>query len=270
MELLGTKAKSLLENNGVKLVIGYENGPDEGVRAAFIRRPSDCERLVFDEQCTQNLAVYLTKHEIKHFGRLGVVTLPYTVRSILQIASENQLKDGDVVALVPTADGNVLELNDFGSMEEYVASLILDMPEADRELIHKLKAMSREERWHYWMEQLSRCIKCYACRSSCPMCYCGRCQVEYNQPQWITAEASPLGNLEWHITRAMHLAGRCVNCGECGRSCPVGIPIHLLNFATVLTVKKKFDATAGTSATLEPVMSNYKPDDKEEFILHGH
>ena len=270
MEALRTKAKDLLESGAVKLIIGYGKGPEESVRAIFVRKPSDSERLIFDEQCQQNLAVYLTKHEIKHFGKLGIVAHLSTIRSMLQMASENQLKEDDVVALGVAADGTVVELSSFKSMEEYVASCALDLPVADRELIQKLQAMSREERWNYWMEQLSRCIKCYACRASCPMCYCCRCQVEYNQPQWLAAEASPMGNFEWHVTRAMHLAGRCVNCGECGRACPVAIPIHLLNFVTVSTVKDKFNVSAGTSATLEPVMSNFSPDDKEDFITHGH
>ena len=270
MELLRAKARELLESGVVKLIIGYGTGPEDSVRAIFISKPADCERLIFNGQCQQNLAVYLTKHEIKHFGKVGIVAHLSTIRSILQMASEHQLKEDDVLALGVTADGKVMELSGFQSLEEYVASSALDLPEADREIIHKLQAMSHEERWNYWMDHFSRCIKCYACRASCPMCYCCRCQVEYNQPQWLAAEASLMGNFEWHVTRAMHLAGRCVNCGECGRACPVAIPIHLLNFVTVTTVKDKFAVAAGTSATLEPVMSNFSPDDKEDFIEHGH
>jgi ferredoxin len=270
MELLRAKARELLENGVVKLIIGYGTGPEDSVRAIFIKKPADSERLIFNAQCQQNLAVYLTKHEIKHFGKVGIVAHLSTIRSILQMASEHQLKEDDVIALGVTADGKVVELSGFQKLEEYVAASGLDLPEADREIIDKLQAMSREERWNYWMDHLSRCIKCYACRASCPMCYCCRCQVEYNQPQWLAAEASPMGNFEWHVTRAMHLAGRCVNCGECGRACPVAIPIHLLNFVTVTTVKDKFAVAAGTSATLEPVMSNFSPDDKEDFIKHGH
>lgn len=270
MELLRAKAKNLLESDAVKLFIGYGKGLEDSVRAIFIRKPSDSDKLIFNEQCRQNLAVYLTKPEIKKFGTLGIVAHLSTVRAILQLASENQLKEDDVVVLAVTAAGEVLELSGFKSMEEYVASSVLDLPETDRDAILKLKAMSREERWRFWMAQLSSCIKCYACRAACPVCHCGRCQVEYNRPQWLTAEASPMGNFEWHVTRAMHLAGRCVNCGECGRACPAAIPIHLLNFVTVNTVKDKFDVAAGTSASLEPVMSNFNPDDKEDFIKHGN
>lgn len=166
MELLRAKARELLENGVVKLIIGYGTGPEDSVRAIFIKKPADTERLIFNEQCQQNLAVYLTKHEIKHFGKVGIVAHLSTIRSILQMASEHQLKEDDVIGLGVTADGKVLELSGFQSLEEYVASSGLDLPEADREIIHKLQAMSREERWNYWMDHLSRCIKCYACRAA--------------------------------------------------------------------------------------------------------
>ena len=89
--------------------------------------------------------------------------------------------------------------------------------------------MGLEQRRQFWEEQFSRCLKCYACRAACPLCYCSRCTVECNQPQWIPVPAHDLGNLEWNVMRAMHLAGRCVNCGDCSRACPVGIPLYLLN-----------------------------------------
>jgi ferredoxin len=66
--------------------------------------------------------------------------------------------------------------------------------------------------------------------------------------------------------RAMHLAGRCVNCGECSRACSEKIPINLLNYKTILTVKDKFNVYAGTDSGLHPVMSSFEVDDKENFI----
>jgi len=35
--------------------------------------------------------------------------------------------------------------------------------------------------------------------------------------KWIPVASHELGNLDYHLMRAMHLAGRCVNCGECAR-----------------------------------------------------
>ena len=266
MESLRKKAKELLEKGDIKLVIGYEEAPDKTVRAVFVRKPEDTEKLILDERCEQNLAVYLTKLEIKQLGKPAIIANISALRSILQIASENQIKEDGLITISVTPKGEIKEYNNFKEIEDFIASSDLNLPAKDEEMIKKLEGMTVEERWQFWSEQLSRCIKCYACRASCPMCYCGRCQVEYNQPQLVTVEATPMGNFELHVIRAMHLAGRCVNCGECGRACPVDIPIHLLNFKTVLTVKEKFNVNAGTKADLESVMSNYKPDDKENFI----
>jgi len=266
MDSVRKKAKELLENNTVNIIIGYGEGSDNNVRAIFIHKPEDVDKLIYDERCVQNLAFYLMKHEIKHKGKLGIVAPLTVLRTILQVASEHQVKEEVVVVLGVAPDGGYIEFNGFKDIENYIASVSIDLPEKEKEMIIKLEGMSLEQRWQFWTEQLSRCIKCYACRAACPMCYCTRCQVECNQPQWVTVEATRLGNLEWHFMRAMHLAGRCVNCGECARACPLGIPINLLTYKTVLTVKDKFDMYAGTTATMDSVLSSYKTDDKENFI----
>lgn len=266
MDSVRKKAKELLENKTVNVVIGYGEGSDTNVRAVFIRKPEHTDQLIYDDRCVQNLVFYLMKHEVKHMGKRAIVAPLPVMRTVLQVASESQLREDELVVLGVSTDGNLIEFNGFKDIENYIHSISLDLPEKEKETISKLEAMPAEQRWHYWTEQLSKCIKCYACRSACPMCYCIRCQVECNQPQWITAEATPMGNVEWHLMRAMHLAGRCVNCGECARACPMEIPINLLTYKTVQTVKTNFETFAGQTATMESVMSSYKSDDKETFI----
>lgn len=267
MESLRKKAKELLEKNTVQIIIGYSEGSDNSVMAVFVRKPEDAEKLIFDDRCVQNLAVYFLKKEIRAFGKPCIIAHSAALRTILQLASERQITEKDVLVLGVTPKGELLEFAGFKDIESYIASVNIDISENDKETIKKLEALPREERWQFWVEHLSlRCIKCYACRAACPMCYCSRCQVEYNQPQWITVEATPVGNIEWHITRAMHMAGRCVNCGECYRACPMNIPINLLNYITIFTIKEKFNVSAGTSTDLDSVMSSFKSDDKENFI----
>ena len=94
-----------------------------------------------------------------------------------------------------------------------------------------------------------------------------RCTVEVNQPQWIPVQANTHGNMEWHILRAMHLAGRCISCGECGRACPVGIPCHLLTMQLTDQVYNYFKVYAGTSDKMSSVLSTFEPNDKESFII---
>jgi ferredoxin len=267
MEEIRNRAKQLIENKEVDVVIGYGEGFGNKVKAVFIRKPEDINKLVYDERCTQNIAVYLTKHEVKHLGKTAIIATISTMRSVLQLTAENQITEENVRVLGITKEGKFLDFPNFSTLENFLQNEDLSIPANDRILTEKIEAMSTQERWTFWQNELTKCIKCYACRSACPMCYCNRCMVDYNQPQWISVPSTEIGNFEWHLMRAMHLAGRCVNCGECGRACPVEIPIHLLTFKMSEEAKKDFGSVAGISASAESTLSSYKPNDKDNFII---
>lgn len=265
MEALKHTARQLLEAGTVKVVIGYGVGTNGIPRPIFVSSVENVGDLILNAACIQNLATYLTKVEIKAMGRMALVATPKVLRSLLQLAAEKQIREESVLALV-VAEGTVRELSTFREIEEYLATEPDPMGEADRQMIEKLSAMSVGERRTFWAEELGRCVKCYACRSSCPMCYCERCTMDCNRPQWIPVASHALGNLEYHMVRAMHLAGRCVECGSCGAACPVGIPVHLLTFFAEESVRKQFGQRGGASAVIDYAMSTFKPDDKETFI----
>jgi ferredoxin len=263
MEELRNKAKELLTAGTVKVVIGYGKGTGEARRPIFVTKPERASDLVADG--TMNLATYLTKHEVRALGRMAIAAVPSTLRSILQLAAEKQLREENVLALA-VIDGKLVELGNFDAIEQAVATIPDAISDADRAMIDKLVAMPAAARRAFWAAELGRCVKCYACRSSCPMCYCERCTMDCNRPQWIPVASHAIGNLEYHMVRAMHLAGRCVECGTCGAACPVGIPVHLLTFFAEDSVRRQFGQKGGASAKLDYAMSTFKPDDKEEFI----
>jgi len=182
MQALHQKAIELLESGRANVIIGYGEGSGEKVRPVFIRHPADVAQLVWDQRCRQNLAVYLGKPEIKRMGTPAIVTTPVVVRSLVQLIAERQIKSSDLVTLV-IEGAAVAELADNASLEKYVASHPIVFPPHVNKEIETLAAMSVEERFTFWQEELSRCFKCYACRSSCPLCYCERCVTECNQPQ---------------------------------------------------------------------------------------
>lgn len=266
MDELRNMARGLLESGEAAVVIGWAEGTPGRRRAHFARKPEECLRLVLDDACVQGLVAYLYKPEVKVMGRVAVVVRPNGVRALLQLAAENQLADGAVMALAVSPDGKVQLLKDFASMEAFVAQNPGGPSERDIQLLNELSSRSEAERWAFWKEELSRCVKCYACRSSCPMCYCDRCVVDCNQPQWVSVAPHLQGNLEWHMVRAMHLAGRCVECGECGRACPVGIPIHLFTLRASRSVAENFGDRAGTAAQKPYALSSFQPEDRETFI----
>ena len=123
------------------------------------------------------------------------------------------------------------------------------------------------DRMAYWAAEFDRCVKCYASRQVCPLCYCNRCVVEKNRPVVVDTSSTLTGNFAWHITRAFHLAGRCVGCGACTDACPSKIDLGLLNMSLAKAANENFGFRAGMDPQAEPVVGSFSTNDKEEFIL---
>ncbi|HLC17932.1 MAG TPA: Fe-S oxidoreductase [Thermodesulfobacteriota bacterium] len=292
---LREKARELLTSGEVQVVIGYGwNRRKTRTTPVFITRSEDADRLVFNPLCVNNLSIYLTRKykDIQALGRPAIVAKGCDIKNIVVLISESQVKREGVYIIGATCNGVVYkqelwagELNpgimptkchncdvrnphvtdfvvgdktDFTPPEEPTGMVF------DR--IRELDKKTPSERWGFWIEEFSRCIKCYACRQACSLCYCERCITEKNMPQWVETSAHPRGNLSWNLIRAMHLAGRCTFCGECERSCPVNIPLNLVNQKLVLTVKDAFSYRSGYDEKEHPPMIVYSPEDKENFI----
>jgi len=267
MNELRKRVAELLQDKTIDLFIGYGKGSADRVRALFITDPAEAEKLIFDEKCNQNLAVYLLKDEVKRAGKVGFYATGYALRAMMQQASEHQFKDGSIIALHVTADNQLMEFRDFKSIEDYLENADTGLTSEERETVARIRAMSKQERWDFWMNEFGKCFKCYACRAACPLCYCHRCTTDCNQPQWIPVASHDSGNLNWHLMRAMHLSGRCVNCGDCAKACPMDIPLNLLTYCLVDDIQKDFDFVAGMKSDALYALSTFKPNDKEEFIL---
>lgn len=142
------------------------------------------------------------------------------------------------------------------------ATRIDDFTEVD-----ELESKSAEERWAYFVEELGTCIRCYSCRSVCPMCYCKECFIDETMPAWFGKTNDLSDTLIYHLIRALHMAGRCVDCGACSRACPMGINLRALIKKTEKIVKKRFDFDAGISLEQVPVMGTFKNEDSQEFVI---
>jgi formate dehydrogenase subunit beta len=135
-----------------------------------------------------------------------------------------------------------------------------------QENIEKLKQLTSEERWAFWEKELSRCIRCYACRNVCPACFCQRCFVEETEPQWVFPAPRWQDNLIFQIIRNIHVAGRCTDCGECERACPVNIPLRSLTREMYDIVGELFQFKAGMDKDAAPLMTHYEEKEAEEFF----
>jgi formate dehydrogenase subunit beta len=138
--------------------------------------------------------------------------------------------------------------------------------EASRNLIKSLEAKPPAERWEFWKDQFDRCIRCYACRQVCPACYCKRCFVEETEPHWISPLPKWQDNLIFQVTRMIHIAGRCTDCGACERACPAGIPLHSLSKKMAEIVQELFGYQSGMNKDTLPLMTAYESKEAEDLI----
>lgn len=260
-------AKELLESGKVSLVVGYRNSINNEAIPFFAENASMADKLILDNRCTQNLTHYLYKSEIESFKNVAVVVNARGVMTIIQLLSERQLKRITTTAIVFDEEKNISVLTTPEEFEAFLAAHPVSQRESDKEFIELINALPREKRWDFWVAKLSACVKCYACRASCPLCYCTRCAIEDNRPQWIKASSGGQGNMEWHISHAMHLVGRCTNCAECSRVCPVGIPTHIFTSMMNADMEEQFGVKPGTKVNPAFVLNTYKLEDKENFIL---
>jgi len=266
VESIRADAAAVLTDGRAKLVIGYRDRGDRRM-PVFILDPKQADLLVYDAECKQNLAAYLRKSELKKFRPVAIVARPAVIRSLILLHAESQLKPEEIVILT------VGDKEYHGIMDLKSAAALLNekyktiAPDAGTlALVRKLAAMTADERSAFWTAEFAKCTRCYACRAACPMCYCSRCIVEKNVPQWISTAAAGHGNYAWNIIRAFHLAGRCSECGACEAACPQGIPLMLLNIEVGQRVLEEFGAKSGYDPDAKPVIGSWSPDDKEEFI----
>lgn len=135
--------------------------------------------------------------------------------------------------------------------------------------VEKLESMTPDERFAFWQNELSKCIRCNACRNVCPACSCMKCVFD-NPNSGVASKANDDSFEEelFHIIRAFHVAGRCTDCGECSRVCPQGIPIHLLNRKFIKDINSIYgEYQAGFDPASRAPLVNYRNEDAEPSIV---
>jgi ferredoxin len=129
--------------------------------------------------------------------------------------------------------------------------------------IKEIEKMSLEERKAYWENEIDRCVRCYACRNACPLCVCQEsCIAETRDPHWQTQKLTPNDKMMFHMIHAIHLAGRCTECGECERVCPMNIPLGKLKKKINMDMKDLFNYEPGVNPDEKPPLSTFKVEEE--------
>lgn len=137
--------------------------------------------------------------------------------------------------------------------------------------VAELEAMPPEERFAFFQGELSKCIRCNACRNVCPACSCRKCV--FDSTAFDSAQKANSTSFEekmFHIIRAFHVAGRCTDCGECSRVCPQGIPLHLINRKFIRDINTLYgEYQAGADPEGRSPLTSFCADDAEPGAGRG-
>lgn len=137
-------------------------------------------------------------------------------------------------------------------------------------LVKGFAALAASERWMRFQKEVSRCIRCYACRQACPTCYCKECFAEMNSPAWIGVSTELTDAMIFHLIRIFHQAGRCVECDACVRACPMGIDLRTFTKKIAADVRELFGFTPGFDLETPPPLVTFTDGDSQEFITEPH
>ncbi len=159
-------------------------------------------------------------------ARLGIVIRGCEERGLIEMAKRNQvdLERITLIGLACTAE----ERDHCRCAWPYPTKI--DVGEkvegtAD-ELVAEHERLSPSERTEFWREQFARCLKCYACRTACPQCFCEVCVLE--DDMWVETGVMAPPFPSYHLIRAYHTISKCVGCMECEQACPADIPLTVL------------------------------------------
>ena len=276
---LRKEAKNLLESGKVTLVLAYAGGFDEKHPVPCIAKAAaDADRLVFNEYCTHNMARYLTRYPLG--TKIAVAVKGADSRAVVQLIQEGKIRRDDLVILGIPATGmknqKTGEAIDARTTASTINPVIYDVLLGDEihgikagspyDVLAELEGMDKDARWAFWKKEFERCIRCYACRKACPMCYCDPCFMDASRPRWADKSPTEDGTLMYHLTRFYHLAGRCIDCGECTRACPVDIPLYLFHKEVAKECEEMFGQAAGMNIEDKPAMANFKGEDSDQML----
>ena len=264
------------------------NGFCQNNLAAFLtRRPEEESIGIICRGCESRAVRALVIERQRVRDKLYVIGVPCTGildwRKIERQVGENTrqaIEDGDEIVVTTRGGEHRLQRADMmhdscarcARPNPVGADVVLGepSPEGDPALaraeVAELEALSPQERYAHFVQESEQCIRCYACREACPMCYCRECFVDHTAPRWAESMITPSGTQAWHIIRAFHQTGRCASCGACERACPMDIKMTYLTDKLNDDMQELYGFEVGASEDSQPPFAAFTLDDRERFV----
>jgi formate dehydrogenase (coenzyme F420) beta subunit len=253
----------------------------------YLTKRTDRVGIVANGCNSRNIVTHIVENQIKR-EQLYIVGIPCTGmvdhRAVTRAFGRSEIQEvteeGD--SFTVSADGlqKTLSKKDFlrsncalcthrnpVEHDEMVAAPVPEQEISRRfESVEAIEKMTPEEKRRHFAELIAPCIRCYACRNTCPLCYCPTCFVDESRPQWVGKSMDPIDTMTFHFLRAYHCAGRCTDCGACERVCPVGIRVREFTSKLNKDALELFGWEAGLDRSQRPPLDIYKVDDYNGFV----
>lgn len=245
--------KQWLENGDVDIFLGYRDIAGHPVPHGYtLENISEVESMISSgsRYSLEKLAVKISSRHPEKV--IGIIARDCTQRALNVLSIWNQLPP----RAVRTIDVNCCP----SQLKSHAACSYLEPEQAGKVKlqfgldpnsdIEELEASPKNQRFSRWMYEMQKCIKCYGCRNICPVCFCKECSLEHTE--LVHSGRLPPDVPVFHLVRATHMAGRCIDCGLCEEACPMDIPLRLLYRKVNQIVSKVFDYDTGSSSEQSP------------------
>lgn len=272
--LLRSRARDLLAGGEVSCVIGWENTRAAGkTRVFFARTAADAQRLVWNADCTVSTAKHLL-HACTQEGKIALCARGCDTRAVNRMIADGQLSRSAVyiLGLPCTRRGTPAcercRHRNPVVYDELIGDTVPEAAEAGRfSRIEEAERLPAAQRREFWRAQFQKCIRCYACRNVCPCCSCRECYLDQHRTGWQGKQLCESESRIYGLTRAFHVGDRCIECGECERVCPVGIPIMLQTGKMLRDINSLYgECECGLSPDETPALGKYGLGDADDFV----